>query len=854
MSLLQNTMAKSGTVDFYNGVATQSVRLNKADSAYLTRTPSSTGNRKTWTWSGWLKRGTTATSGHNQTLFSAGTSVLFSGFWTAKLDAPVAIRDSLVFYEYIESTGTDYGKAYSLKLRDHSAWYHLMIAIDTTQATASNRLKVYVNGERITEISTDYGDLPEDYLTSTNKASHPNYVGRYADNSQFLDGYLSEVNFVDGLQLAPSNFGETKNGVWIPIEPNVSDYGTNGFRLKFNSSDFNEDGSAVTDPYGSGTDVPDDDVADASGSGNHFSVSGLVTSDFGMPDSPENNFATLNALDKGSQVDLAEGNLGVSWSGTTGHSVRSTFTMFSGKWYAEFMRGASEISIGIAKQNNTGVGVSWLGDTAYGAGGSYAYNSSGTKRTNGSNDSYGATFASGDIIGVAFDSDNGTITFYKNGASQGEAYSGISGEFSFGLGYYGAPINSTKAIINFGQDGSFAGTLTGTAIGDETDGNGYGLFKYAPPSGFLSLCSANLEELTIGANSDTQADDHFNSFLFTGNGGADRSLALNTFTPDWAWLKARSGADNHVLIDSSRRNGANYPNLHSNATDGEANDAFPKIITDGIITSEGLYNNNNVTFVVWNWKANGGTTSTIAVDSVSSGVPSIASAVQANTDAGFSIVTYSGNTDASATIGHGLGVVPKMIMVKKRDEAGNWIVFTETTGATNKLNLNATTAVAVSALFNDTAPTSTVFSVKDTSSDDTFGDGHTYVAYCFADVEGFSKFGSYTGNGVTSGDGTFAFLGFRPAFIMIKNKTASAEWVMVDSVRSTFNEVDDILVADDSSSEADFGTTNRNIDFLSNGFKIMNTVAGGTTALNTSGSIYTYMAFAEQPFKYANAR
>ena len=845
--------------DFYNGVVETSVRLNKPDSAYLTRTPPSgaTGNRKTWTWSGWLKRGTPATTGHNQTLFSAGTSTLFSALWIAKLNAPATINDNLVFYEYIESTGTDYGGVFAIKLRDHSAWYHVMVAIDTTLADAdnvatSNRLKVYINGERITATTVDYGDLPSpsgDYLTQANTASIPNYIGRYANNNQYLDGYLAEVNFVDGLPLAPANFGETKKGVWIPIEPVVSDYGTNGFRLKFNSSDFNEDGSAVTDPYGSGTDVPDDDVADASGSGNHFSVSGLVTSDFGIPDSPENNFPTMNPLKvpTSNLAALSEGNLKCVGPAPGTPTVLSTMAIpTSGKWYAEFERTAQYNGVGIVKDSIANLAV----HAGVDANGYVYYDTGGAKYNNNSSASYGSAWSNGTIIGVAYNADDGELTFYQDNSSQGVAYSSLAGEFHFCWSDMGN--NSTPAgVWNFGRDSSFAGNSTAQG---NTDGNGVGDFFYTPPSGFLALCSANLPEPTIGANSDTQADDHFNTVLYTGTGSSNAITGVG-FQPDWTWIKRRSGDPNAIgnghnsLYDSTR---GVTNEMYSDLTSGEAdnNNSLTAFGTDGFtVGSEARVNANNETHVAWNWKANGGTT-------VTNEAGSIDSTVQANTTAGFSIVTWSGNETNSATIGHGLNSAPNIIITKCRSHATSWIYgIGQITGTVNDyFTLNTASAKANSSTFYQsyTSDSNTTFTVGVSSADEmnrnTGGTARTYVSYCFNSVEGYSRFGSYTGTGATSGTaGAYVYLGFRPSFVMLKS-TGSGSWWMLDSTRDPVNEALRALQANEPDDEEAY--SGNFLDFYSNGFAPRTSGA----QVNGSGTTYIYMAFAEAPFKYANAR
>ena len=816
-------MAKSGTADFYNGVAAQSLRFDRASDPFLNRT-ATLGNRKTWTFSTWLKR-----SGFTSAVqYIFGTNVSNNDATSANIHIG---SDNTIT---VAPWANHFVKTAAL-LRDVGAWYHIVVDFDTTQAGSANadRVNIYINGvdQPLTNGGATLG-LNTDWAINLNQAN--TRIGDLYGDANELDGYLAETNFVDGLSLDASYFGETKNGVWIPKEPVVSDYGTNGFRLKFNADGLNTSSGAVSSP----TNIGDD----SSGKNNHFSVSGIVASDCAMPDSPENNFATLNPLDVTSAT-LSEGNLKIVSPANIG--ANASYKMSTGKWYAEFYidnSGSRTVDAHVIVGD-----IDFVANFGGVIGSFVAYRADGNINGTSGN----ATFTTGDIIAVAINADDGTVAWYKNNAVQSTTVSSLSYD-----AYCPSIVNfngsGAFAVANFGQDGSFAGVLTGSAIGDEPDGNGYGLFKYSPPSGFLSLSSKNLPEPTIGANSDTQADDHFNTAIYTGNGGTINITV--GFQPDFSWYKCRAGGDNrwHYLFDSNR--GANKA-VYSNLT-GAEDSQFPTLNTqsfqpDGtrIVRSSGDHlNNNGDTYVSWNWKA-GGSASTIAVDSVSSGVPSIASSVSANTTAGFSIVTYSGNADASATIGHGLQVngvatTPKMIMVKKRDEAGNWIVFTETTGEDNKLNLNATTAIAESALFNNADPTSTVFSVKDTSSDDTFGDGHTYVAYCFADVEGYSKFGSYTGN--ANADGTFVYTGFRPAFIIVKS-TASANWELFDTTRSPSNVIGIRLFPSLSNAE-NTGEANC-IDIVSNGFK----VRGAYTGVNQNATVHIYMAFGDS-FKYANAR
>ena len=834
MSLLSNTIAsEEHGGSFYNGVATQSVRIKRASSQYLNRSIGSARDRQKLTFAFWVKlTGAAGSNGSTTGIIiaqgDAGAGASQSGayvsFNSGHFRVVEAVSNTLIWEHKLTAD-----------FRDYSAWYHFVVALDTTQATNTNRVKIYLNGVLQTDYSTR--TYPDQDASQRFGMSGTDVIGVGIDagsiwSATHYDGYIADFHYVDGTQLDASYFGETKNGVWIPKEYTGS-HGTAGYNLKFDQVGV---GTASTSTIG----------ADTSGNTNHFTSSGIVASDCAMPDSPENNFCTLNPTrgaygNTNPNGTLAEGNLKFSAPNQT-YFYNSAGTIFptSGKWYWEVFI--------VSNNNNAGILgiVTSGGDTkefpgwdTEGLGYGWA-SSNGNKIHNNTSSSYvNETALANDIAGIALDLDNGTLTFYHNNASQGQAFSSIDSSkgwsFGSGTGYL------TTFVANFGQDSSFAGNKTAQG---NTDGNGIGDFYYAPPSGYKALCTANLPEPTIGANSLTQADDHFNTVLWTGDNNA-RSIDDVGFQPDWLWTKSRSNAESHRLHDSSRGdNGTVMYELNSDATEVEGTDTLVTgFDAEGFNIAAGG-NTPNVsgrTYVAWNWKANGGTTS-------SNTDGSITSTVQANTDAGFSIVTYTGTGASNATIGHGLGAIPKMLIVKNRSEAYNWKVYhAENTSApaTDYLVLDTTDATADSAThWNDTAPTSSVFSIG--SSNALIKNTNTFVAYCFAEVEGYSKFGSYTGNG--NADGTFVYTGFRPAWIMFKTTTIVSHWTIVDNARSTYNVVDDSLYADTSAAEL---TTITDVDFLSNGFKWRGVLANET---NVSGQVYIYMAFAEESMKYSNGR
>ena len=322
---------------------------------------------------------------------------------------------------------------------------------------------------------------------------------------------------------------------------------------------------------------------------------------------------------------------------------------------------------------------------------------------------------------------------------------------------------------------------------------------------------------------------YFNTKLYTGNGGT-QSITGVGFQPDWCWIKNRETATGHRVIDAVR---GNTKTIYTNATQAEetVTNMLTSFDSDGFsIGSDGGTNGNGNDIASWNWKANGaGSANTDG---------SINSTVSVNQTAGFSIVSWTG-TGANATIGHGLGSVPKMILLKCRTQGDKWIVYHNSIGNTKYLVLNDADAETTgSTHWNNTSPTSSVFYTG--TSGNVSGTGEDFIAYCFADVQGYSKFGSYIGNG--NADGPFVYTGFKPAFVLTKYATStSGWWQILDNKRDVYNPNSHALFANVNDSE--YNLSNYHTDYLSNGFKLRNTEAGG----NTSGGTYIYMAFAEEP-------
>jgi len=328
--------------------------------------------------------------------------------------------------------------------------------------------------------------------------------------------------------------------------------------------------------------------------------------------------------------------------------------------------------------------------------------------------------------------------------------------------------------------------------------------------------------------------DYFNTVLYTANNGTLNVTGVG-FQPDWVWIKGRSYVVHSNMYDVVR---GVQKDLLSGSTNAETSSGeLTAFNSDGFtVVDSGTDRANYLTntHVSWNWKA--GTSFTN--DASATGIGTIDSTGSINTDAGFSIISYTG-TGSNATVGHGLGVTPKMVIVRRRDSAGGWETYHSSVGATKYIELNSSDAAATnSTLWQDTAPTSSVFSIGTNGSVN--NSGGTYIAYCFADVQGYSKFGSYTGNGSSSG--SYIHLGFKPIYLLAKRTDSADEWIVQDGVRAPFNEVDVRLFANSSGAEQTNGFGD--VDFLANGFKWRTNSA----TLNASGGSYIYMAFAENPF------
>jgi hypothetical protein len=814
---------------FYTHQIANSVRNSGAQNGTLKRTAGTPTSSDTFTLSYWVKKYTNSTSIVDQNIFVAGTgggTYFIIGFATGP-------------NIFSEGSGGNFSRSYlttTAMYRDTSSWYHVVHRYDSTQATSTNRIRLYVNGEQITSFSnqTMQTDIAQNEdISFINQSGVVQAFGGLAGSgagSEGADVQMAEIVFNDGQSYGPDSYGETKNGVWIPKDPSGLTFGDNGYWLNF----------AASGDLGN----------DVSGNNNDFTVSGIAASDqmldsptFSATDGNMGNSATFGPLWKNPTGSaFSEGNLQATLT-VNNIGVMSNWQIpLTGKWYWEAyiqnQASAHGIYIGVmpadtdlsARQEDANAGIVY-------------YSPNGNKIFEGTRSAYGSTFTTGDMISVAVDRTANTINFAKNNSFIGTIdISGLAdSEFFPYYGHTGGTGPDTQ-IFNFGQEGTFAGNKT---AGGNADDTGYGNFFYAPPTDFLALCSGNL---TTDATVDpAQTDDNypqklFSPLLYTGTGSSNARTGLG-FKPDLTWIKERSGANDHKLTDSTR---GVTKSLESNETTVEATDSngLTAFGTDGFtVGSDAVYNNNTDTYASWNWRANGGTTS-------SNTEGALTSTVQVDPSGGFSIAKYTSNGSGSS-FGHGLAATPSFLVVKKIDnQARNWAAWHKDfpTPTTGYMLLNLNSGVSNDTLWNNTAPTSTIITVQNGTTEVNNPSGDSYICYSFADVEGYIKAGSYIANGSAT-DNAFVYLGFRPAFLMVKGVVSGASWTIIDNKRNGYNPTPESLMPNQSA--ASYTTAAPFADLLSNGFKVRtdNAVMGAT-----GYDPYVYLAIAENPFKYATAR
>ena len=864
MGVFQNNLmgaaaaaASAGGGDFYSHQIANSCRFNNNYPAVenLSRTQGTPTNVDKCTISLWLKRsklgaaqygftgsGSASAGDYTQINFGGDGSTADEFYYLQNENSPVTVR--------LESTAV---------YRDTSAWMHIVIAQDSTQSTAADRNKIYFNGVQYTawgDYST-YSTLNSNFLM--NSSGHTIFVGSAGDSGGAsalgFDGYIAEYVFIDGTQSAVTDFGESKNGVWIPKDPSGLTFGNNGCYLKFESSS--------------------DLGNDSSGNNNDFTVHSNVVASDQMLDTPTfnsdsngGNFATYNPLViKGSAAELmalSEGNLHTQSETNDKYSqIMGNMGVKDGKWYTEFyIKAAGYPSWAIGWIHTDRLGT-FNGDTqadnanlayvGYFTGSNIYPKAFGSTTTSDPQvavsgwTSAGDAPTTGDVMMCAIDIDAGKVWWGFNGewgnvgSGTGNPATGANAsntwtvanypdyKFPFTLAWADP---DAEIVMNCGQEGTFGGAIS---AGGNADDTGYGNFKYDVPAGFLALCSGNLP--TADAVDPAQTDDDYpqklyNSVLYTGNGASDKAVTGVGFQPDWLWGKVRSAINDNWIYDTNR--GDFRLTTADTAAQVDYSAEFAQFDSDGWTygINANSQNANTATFIGRSLRANAGTTSTNSSGSINV-------TQQVDPSGSFSISTYSG-TAGTPTIGHGLSSAPTFVIVKQTNGTHNWAVYAAGAGATKYGFLESTSGFGTDNMWGNTTPSSTLVYLGVYTQ--TSGSGRNYVAYCFADTEGYIKSGSYEGNG--NADGTFVYTGFRPALIMTKSVDSTSNWQMFDDTRIGYNVDNNELQADTTAAE----TTTDMLDILSNGFKCR--IATDPNVAET----YIYLAMAHNPFQYATAR
>ena len=788
----------------YSGYQIDQSAVFDGSSDYLSWTPPSQGDTRTFTISCLVRRF------NGEMIYSAGTGTSFIEplSFTPNDKIRYAFYNGSTYAIFIETDAV---------FRDYSSWYHIVLAVDTTAATASDRVKIWVNGVLQSVDSSQYSGYGSQNTDLATNRTNLHNIAKYVNYTAYGGLGIADFRFIDGQAYEATDFGEFYNGTtaWRAIEPSGLTYGTNGFYLPFTQ------------------DTPNLGV-DYSGNGNDWTENGSPVQ---SSDSPTVNYATLNALEPITKT-LSNGNRTLS-IGSDNTAVRSTVALpTSGKWYWEAVIDTPGYisNIGIANDtfNPAAPGTSadssasshwysfgsWF--TSFNSGVvKYATDGAGSSGTNWS----GAPQPSAaDVLMVAYDADNGKIWFGRNGswissggtpdpaAGDDPRFSSIDTEKVWFAAFCGYSVGPTKWTARFAEDE----------------------WTYTAPTDFVALSAANLPEVTI-----TDPGEYFNAVGYTGTAATGNAVTGVGFQPDFTWQKKRNGTGAHVLTDVIR--GVDKQ-LFTNLANGEQTSSLfvESFDSDGFTVgsnASGTGDNNFTSgsnYISWNWKAGGA--GVVNTDGT------ISSTVSVNDDAGFSIVSYTG-TGSAATVGHGQSDAPEMIVVKSSTNTGQWPVYHDAIGGTGQVKLNSTNAQATSSTYwNNTAPSSTNFSLG--TDPDQNGSSRDYIAYCFRSIPGYSKVFSYTGNGSTNGP--FVYLGFKPRWVMVKSSTqAGNSWIIWDTERSSENPANEYLFANASDAE---GTTVRDIDIISGGFK----VRSSSSIPNASSQTYIGIAFAENPFGGSN--
>ena len=784
------------------------LRFNEDSSLHYDIT--SDGNKRTWTFSAWIKR-TTLGAASGYYIFSDGQSSNFTNIFIKS--------DGKIYAQLYESTGPSVKQKTSTETFNKlDTWYHIVWRVDTTQSTDSDRSRVYVNGTQITAWDSEQ-HVDQNDETTMNVSGKDFLIGAYdtSSTSRHFAGYMAEINFVDGQSYGPEYFGQVgSNGYWVPKSLSGVSYGSsnNSFRLDF------ADSSALGD--------------DESGNTNDFDTTDNIDSHDQVLDSPTQNFVTLGGVtsaDSNGGPTHREGNLQAYDSSTA--AARTRFQLpKTGKWYFETkVTSGAGVRTGVADVSVVPNVTNFMG-VAGTVAGNYYINSNGTGASinadtgvalDGGNSTFSGTILT-IPVGVFVNMDDKEISFQCDRGSGLETIGPF--QLSHDELHAGYNLNGDEVTFNFGQDSTFAGNES-TGGSNASDANSAGSFFYTVPTGALALMDDNIPVEGIDS-------------------------------PDVVWIKNRSNGRAGLLYDSIRGPNKDLKPNTSTAEDTTTNGLLSFDKQGFTVADKTNINGDAETIVAWCWKAGGvsntfnkdGTGYSTAADAGLTGGDITPTGSSINTTAGFSIIRYTGNGTANQTIKHGLSQAPEMIWNKDRDtnvnNNGFWI--SSTAVGDNYAQFHTTNQwYSTAQAYPTSGDATTVTICRGGNVNNTNESGDDYIQYHWHSVEGFSSIGKYTGNGAA--DGQFVNTGFRPAWIMIKSSSSgSRDWMVYDNKRLGYNVDNNVLRA--MAATAATEQTDDDIDILSNGFKLRR----ASSNTNSSGVTYAYLAFAETPFKFANAR
>jgi hypothetical protein len=775
-------VGQGGAID--TGDIQKSLRFRGAQD--ISDTPSAGSTLKAITFSFWLQR---CALGTEQAIFGGQrTGTGYAGDY-------FGFDPSDRFFIGFDDSANPFGPyATTAVFRDPSAFQHFVLRFDTAQAVQADRVRLYVNNQSIS-ISNGLALNADLYFLHNN--GNPNWWGVRSDGAggktSYFSGYLARCCAVAGQSLAPSSFGyqNTEINEWVTktaaeVKAVVDTGNASSSMLEF------DDGTSLATLGNDYSSKNNDWVL------NGHSLTAGANYDW-MDDVPGNSFATWNTLDKGTSLVIAEGGTLVGISGSANQTVRTTISLpSSGDFYAEVVAGTNTILVGVAKSEATL--LNWLGSDANG----WSYNSNnGQKYNNGSGSAYGATYTAGDVIGIKFSSGAGLVEFLKNNVSQGVAFTGLSGQLFISVGCVS---NMGSTYINFGQRP----------------------FAYTPPTGFKALSQRNLPDVPAALLDPT---DHHIDITVTKSGDTNFTLPWNASTYDTFFeIKRRDAAGDWYQIDGLR----GYDKiLKSNGTAAETTDANVLGVSGTTCTLKSTLANG--TYVISATKAGLSASRQTNTDG------SITSTVSRNVDSGFAIVKWNQPASSPVTVGHGLGKPLGLNIIRWLDAADNWYVFHSARGGTKNLRLNnADAEYTASSIWNDSAPSSTVFTLGSG-----FNSAHPMVAYCYAD-SAIQKSFSYTGNG--SAGGPYVNLGFECGRIIFKPSSAVGAWELFDSARDVYNVANRLV--EPNSSGAEQQAASYEVDLLASAVKLR----GSGASINASTVTYIGHAWAVTTGKYSNAK